>query len=395
MKNLSLLAAIVVIASWSVVKAQQPEPAAPSVSAQATDTRKRYLLETYITMQLGPSYFAVNGPKERPNTMYFPRFIRTDAQPAPGRPPVISVKLVPLFNGETADVTVTVLRGNRGYEEEEPVHVYQLAVGEQKSLTHLRQFGIEPFLIRLLDATLPLPPDPDFKNFTKSIEIVKVSREHTPMPAYRITVRNLSDKSVSALKVDVTSDGQEGPIALPDGPEGRSLIDPGGLMDVYIPVIVAVRKNAAYVPGTLDSHTINIRSVSFTDLSFEGEVDRACSFEAQLIGKRLWLNSMIAFIDQELATSNFDNQIETAKRFNEKLSKIRQRLDESERDQTSTVSPSCPKPAKEATLTARGMNLLFLRDVDQFIGNPPAPPVTFKSWLEEKRAGYAAWLARL
>jgi hypothetical protein len=392
MKKLSILVAIVVVASWSVIQAQQPQE--PSVSSQPTDNKPRYLLETYITTQLGPSYFAVNGPKERPNTMYFPRFIRTDAQPESGRPPIIRVKLVPLFNGETADVKVTVLRGNEGYEEEDPVHVYQLAVGEQKSLTHLRQHGIEPFLIRLLDATLPLPPEPDFKNFTKSIEIVKVRREHTPMPAYRITLRNLSDKSVSALRVDVTSHGEEGPITLPDGSEGRSLIDPGGLIDVYIPVIVAVRKGTAYVPGTLDSHTINIRSVSFTDLSFEGEVDRACSFEAQLIGKRLWLKSMIAFIDQELATSNFDNQIETAKQFNEKLSKIRQRLDESERNQTSTVSPSCPKPAKEATLTARGMNLILLREVDQFIADNAAP-MTFKSWLEEKRASYAAWLARL
>ena len=390
MKKLSILVVIVMIASWSVIHAQDP-----SISSEPTDTPKRYLLEIYITPQLGPRYFAVNGPKERTSSMYFPRFIPTDAQPETGRPPIRAVKMVPHFNGESADVKVTVLRGIDGYEEEDPVHVYQLTVGEQKSLTHLRQLGIEPFRMRLLDATLPLPPEPDFKNFTRSIEIVKVSREHTPVPAYRIRLRNVSDKSVSALKVDVTSHGQEGPITLPDGPEGRSLMDPGGLIDVYIPVVVAVLKGGTYVPGTLDSHTINIRSVSFTDLTFEGEVDRACSHEAQLIGKRLWLNSMIAFIDQELSTSNFDNQIETAKQFNEKLSKIRQRLDENERNQTSTVSPSCPKPAKEATLTARGMNLILLREVDQFISNAPAPPTTFKSWLEEKRAGYAAWLSRL
>ena len=393
MKRFSILLAIVVIACCSVIQAQQPQE--PAVSSQPTDKKTKYLLETYITPQLGPTYLLVRGPKESSGSAVYPRFMRTNAQSDSGQSPIRGVKLEPRFNGETADVRVSVLRGSEGYEEEDLVHVYQVAVGEQKSLSHLRQLGIEPFLIRLLDADPPLPPTPEFQNFTKSIEIVSVRREHTPMSAYRITLRNLSDKSVSALKIDVTSEAGDGPIALPDGPAGRALIDPGGMTDVYIPVLVAVPNGKSYVPGTRASHTINIRSVSFTDLSFEGEVDRACSFEAQVIGTRLWLNSMIALIDQELATSNFDNQIEAAKRFNERLSKLRQRLDENERNKDSSVSPNCPKPGKEATLVARQRNLLLLREVDQFIAAPPAPPVTFKSWLEEKRAGYAAWLARL
>lgn len=107
------------------------------------------------------------------------------------------------------------------------------------------------------------------------------------------------------------------------------------------------------------------------------------------------LKGIIAFIDQELATSNFENPLETAKRFNEKVSTLRYKLDESERNQPSSVSQNCPKPAKEATLIARQMNLLIIREVDQFIADNPAPPVTFKSWLEEKRTSYSAWLARL
>ena len=393
MKKFCKLAAIVLIACCSVIQAQQPQE--PAVSSQPTDKKPKYLLETYITPQLGPSYQLVRGLKESSGSAFYSRFIRTDRQPESDRLPILAVKLEPNFNGETADVRVTVLRGKEGYEEEELVHVYQVAVGEQKSLSHLRQFGIEPFLVRLLDADPPLPPEPDFKNFTKSIEIVNVRREHTPMSAYRIRLRNLSDKSVSALKVDVTSEGQEGPIALPDGPAGGALISPGGMTDLYIPVVVAVPSGNGYVPGTLASHTINIRSVSFTDLSFEGEVDRACSFEAQTMGRRLWLKDIIAFIDQELATSNFENQLEAAKRFSEKASALRFKLDESERTKDSSVSPNCAKPAKEATLTARGMNLLLLRDVDRFISDPPAPPATFKSWLEEKRTFYSTWLARL
>ncbi|HJU92678.1 MAG TPA: hypothetical protein VJ656_07095 [Pyrinomonadaceae bacterium] len=392
MKQFSILVAIVVIACSFVVRAQQPQE--PSVSSQPTDKKTQYLLETYITPRLGPSYFPLNGPKEKSGSAFFSRFVRTDAQPESWRLPIRGVRLEPLFNGETVDVRVTVLRGNEGYEEEELVHVYQVAVGEQKSLSHLRQLGIEPFLVRLLTANPPLPPQPDFRNFTKSIEIVGVRREHTPASAYRITLRNVSDKSVSTLKVDVTSNGQEGPIALPDGLEGRALIEPGGLTDVYILALVAVPHGNIYVPGTRDSYRINIRSVSFTDSSFEGEEDQACSFEAQIMGERLWLRGIIAFIDQELANANFENELEAAKRFNEKVSTLRHKLDESERDKPSSASANCPKPAKNATLTARQMNLLIIRDVDRFIADNPAPG-SFKSWLEEKRTRYTAWLARL
>jgi hypothetical protein len=56
MKKLSTLVAIVVIASWSVVRAQQPQE--PSVSSQPTDKISRYLLETYIT----PHRFIADNP---------------------------------------------------------------------------------------------------------------------------------------------------------------------------------------------------------------------------------------------------------------------------------------------------------------------------------------------
>ena len=393
MKRLTKLAAIVVVACCSVIQAQQPQE--PSVSSQPSDKKTKYLLETYVTPQLGPGYQLVRGPNESSGFAVISSFVRTDEQPESGRTPILGVKLEPQFNGVTAEVRVTVLRGNEGFEEEDLVHVYQLAVGEQKSLSHLRKLGIEPFLVRLLEADPPLPSQPDFQNFTKSIEIVSVRREHTPMSAYRITLRNLSDKTVSALKVDVTSEGKQGPIALPDGTAGGALISPGGMADVYIPVIVALPNGKGYVPGTRASHTINIRSVSFTDLSFEGEVDRACLFEAQTMGRRLWLKDIIAFIDQELATPNFENQLDAAKRFTEKASALRFKLDEIERNKDSSVSPNCAKPAKVATLTARELNLLLLRDVDRFISDSPAPAVTFKSWLEEKRAFYSTWLSRL
>lgn len=381
--------AIVVIVSLSVVKAQQPEP-----SVATADTSSRLLLELYVPPETSPTYLSVDGPYKI-GSAFISRFARIDGAPSSGGLPINSIKLETQFDGKVAHVKVSLRRGEGANLEEQLLHVYQLGPGEQKPLTHMREVGIEPFQIKLLDTASPLPPEPSVQNHTKSIEFVRVTRENKPMSAYRVTLRNVSEKSVFALKVDLTSDGQEGASALPDSDEGRPLLDAGKEIELYIPVAVAVRNGANYVPGTAAYHTINIRSVVFGDLSFEGERDQACTFHAQAIGERLWLKGILPVLDQEIAKTDSNDQIAAARQFRERVSTLRFTLDETERNLDSPVSSSCPKPAKYATSLARQQNLWLLRDVDQFMANTPAPPVTFKSWLEEKRKRYAGWLARL
>jgi hypothetical protein len=392
-KKLSLLVAIIVIAASSAVHGQQPNPPiAQSVSPQTTDNHDRYLLEIYVLPNIGPDYLLVGGPKQKAGSAFYPRFIRIGPEPNSPRLPISQIKVEPQFDGKVAEVKVTLIRAEGADWEEQLLHIYQLSPGEQKTLTHMREFGIEPFQIKLVNADSPLPPEPNVQNFINAIEVVRVRRENKPMPAYRITVRNVSEKGVFAFKVDVTSDGQEGPSTLPDSDEGRPLMEPGKEIELYIPVAVSVRNGTDYVPGTAASHTINVRSVVFGDLSFEGEPDQACKFHAQVIGERLWLKGILPVLDQEIAKPDSNDQIAAAKQFKERVSALRHTLDETERNESSPVSSSCPKPATYATSLARQQNLFFLRDVDTFIAGNPA---SFKSWLEERRKRYAGWLARL
>lgn len=395
MKKLLIMGAIVLIASSSVVRAQQQEPASlqPPASSQSTDNKRKYVLEVYVTPQFGPSYLTVSGPNRTPGFGFYHRYIRTGSEAESGRLPIRGVKVEPQLNGEAVDVRVTLLRGEESYEEEELVHVYQLRLGEENTLTHLRRFGIEPFRVKVVDTVPTLPPIPDFQNFTKSIDIDRVRRLKKPLPAYRMTLRNLSDKPVVALKVEVTNRSGGDRSIYPQDFEGRSLMAAGGTTDVYLTVEVPMRNASTYTPGTATSNTINIRSVVFSDLSFEGEMQRACEFEAEMMGKRLWLKRIIPFMDQELARLNFADQLEAARQFKERVAALRFRFNESERNKVSSVLPDCPKPAKAATYTAGGVNLILIREVERFIEKTPAP-ANFKSWLEEKRAHYAAWLAR-
>ena len=170
MKKLFTTATLLVIAfSWSVVNAQQQEPTLkPSMSAPRAEGPPPLLLEIVANPERPPAYSNVNGPTELGKWMMISNFVRVPGA-APVSPPVQWVKIEPQYNGETAAVRVTLLRGVRGVEQEDVVGIYRLGIGEQKKLNELRAVGIEPFTITLLDTVPPVPPPPAFVNDTKAV----------------------------------------------------------------------------------------------------------------------------------------------------------------------------------------------------------------------------------
>jgi hypothetical protein len=391
-----MLAVAVVIACWCVATAQQQEPSLkPTGSPKAPTVPTRLLLEVTYNRSLPPGYSTVNGSEEDPKWIWVTRFIRIPGRQLPaGKLPIVAVRLEAVFNGETADVKVTLLRGNKGFEQEDLVGVYQLGVGEQKTLTDLDQHGIEPFNIALINTVPPLPPPPSFDNLTKAIEVVSVEMENMPKPAYKLTLRNVSEKSVRAVKIQLTTDGRVGETTMFQGQDGRAFLEPGEVEERKIPVIRGVPAATGYVVGSATATVIGIRTAVFSDLSFEGDPVAACMFESLAMSQRAWLKQIVSLIDQEVDKSNGDH-VEAAKQFKGKVGALTFDFDESERNKESAVSPTCAKPAISAAMLVNSYRLDLLRELDKIINNRPAPPVNFKSWLEEKRARYSAWLGRL
>lgn len=394
MKKLLMLAAIVVVASTCVVIAQEQQPTLkPSVSPKSDPVPTKLLLEIAYNRELPPAYAAVNGVEEKPKWMSLSRFTRILGREIPS-PRIQAVKLESVYNGETADVRVTLLRGAKGVDQEDLIGVYHLGIGEQRTVSELDQFGIKPFTITLLNTVPPLPPPPSFENLTKSLEVVSVQSENMPMPAYRVVFRNLSDKSVSALHVQMISDGRAGVSSFWQGEHGEALIKPGAAVERWIPVTKTVKTVTGYAPGAPQANTVSIRSVVFEDLSFEGNLQPACSFERLKMARRLWLKHLVPLLDQELAKSNPDH-IEAAKQFKEKFSALTYVLEPSERDKASSVAPTCAKPGQSAAMAAETMKLELLRELDQIITTRPSPAVNFKAWLQQKRSLFSGWLSRL
>ncbi|HEX7771108.1 MAG TPA: hypothetical protein VF435_01730 [Pyrinomonadaceae bacterium] len=378
MKKLFTTATLLVIAlSSSVVYAQQQQPTLkPSMSAPRAEGPPPLLLEVIANPARPPGYSNVNAPTELGKWLMISDFVRLPGS-TPLSPPIRWVKLEPQFNGETAAVRVTLLRGVRGVEREDFVGIYQLGIGEEKTLNDLRAVGIEPFKITLLDTVPPLPPPPALVNDTKAIEIVSVRSENSPNPAYLITLRNLSDKNVVALGLDTTFDGRPGPTALFRGEEDRPLIKAGDTIEQYVHALMPRRTAAGFVPSAASSTTVRIRSVVFSDLSNEGDVRDACFMETSAIGRKLYLTEVISLLDSQLATET------SAQQFREKFEALRYYDDY--REKPSSVSPACKNMVQGAINTVNAMKLVMLRDLNQIITTQPRPPFSFRAWMETRR----------
>lgn len=395
MKKYLLTIFLVVSSSSFLITAQQENPTLqPSSNRKAVVVPSQLLLEVNYNRTIPPAYNTVNGPEVKPKWIWVTRFSRIPGIKAPG-PPIQAVKLESQFNGETADVRVTLLRGESGLDQEDLVGVYHIGVGEQSTIKELRAHGVEPFRIRLLNPVPPLPPPPAFENLTQTIDVASVRSENVPQPAYVITFRNSSDKYLLALRVDTKREGKNVGASLFQNQDGQPIIAPGGIGEHYIPVTMAQATAAGtYEPGTARAHTIVIRSAVFADLSFEGEVQTACEVESMLMGRRVWLRHVLPLFEQELHRP-INDHIEAARQFKEKFSALDYEFSESERNQASAVSTRCKKPVEIAELTAKGLKLRTLRDLDEIITKRPSPPINFNAWLATHHAHYKAWLARL
>ena len=376
----------------SSASAQEQQPSLkPSLSAPRAERPTMLSLEVEYNATLPPTYMSVREANEKPRWMWLTRFARTPGWQLPaGAPPIEAVRLEAQFNGETADVKVTLLRGFKGFEREDAVGVYHVGLNEQAMVPELKSFGIEPFKITLIDTIPPLPPAPSFENRTSSIQIVSIESENVPLPTYKLSLRNSSEKNVRALQVDVISDGRPGVSTLRQGEFEQPLIEAGGNVEVRLPVVKTQKTPTAYAPGAAASNTIVIRSAVFEDLTFEGDEAPACMYESFVAGRRLWLRRVLPFIDQELAKESLSPQ-----EFKDRLVELRYELNDSEKTSKSAVSATCSNPDLQVNIPTQALTLELIRNLDRIIKMRPAPPINFRAWLESTRANYKAWLARL
>jgi hypothetical protein len=137
------------------------------------------LLEVNYNPAIPPAYSTVNGPEVKAKWVWVTRFVRIPGVKTAG-PTIQAVKLESQFNRETADVRVTLYRGEKDFDQEDLVGIYHVGVDERRTIKDLAEYGVEPFRIKLLNTVPPFPPPPTFENLTRTIEVASVQSENKP-----------------------------------------------------------------------------------------------------------------------------------------------------------------------------------------------------------------------
>lgn len=366
----------------------------------ARQTPTGLALEIVYYKNSAPAYQALSRADGRPATAWYGRFSRIQKWQLPaGELPIQAVNIASRLDGEVASVNVSVLRGVKFHDEETMVGTYHLRENESVLVQELEGFGVEPFRISLKRIAPAAPNQPVVKSLAKSLEIVGIEPQPSTLPRYKLTLRNLSEKNIMALRIEIMSGGVMAVTSTPQGLEGLPLIKAGAFFESNQPLRTrAVHTPGGFAPDTHISQETIIRSVVFEDGSYEGDPAPAAGFKAFTLGRKLALTRLleVCAATKEAAPSEQERTAQVA-RFTDRVRTLSDEIDGPALAQLLREFPTLTR--KEATdlkiaaeVPLHQIRKELLDDLAMWEKNHPSE---FRSWLVKVEDRYRTWLSRL
>ncbi|HEY6122423.1 MAG TPA: hypothetical protein VIV66_20880 [Pyrinomonadaceae bacterium] len=402
MRTLLVLTTIALTTFPIVSRGQESRTSLKSQPSPISDAGPtRLALEVTFVAGTAPAYQTVPGPEAKQSGAWYGRFSRTPGWQLPeGALAVTAVKIESLFNGETVDIYVSVLRG-KFHDQEDAVAVYHLGENEKRFVVALKSFGVEPFEIKVIRIPPAVVNPNNVINKTQSLEVITIKAANSTLPRYQLTLRNLSNKSISAIWLGVEHNGKLESSALLHHPEGTPLIAPG---DVYetrpFGVTRALQVGRGYVPQPLDSQDVVLGALVFDDGSWEGIPSRAATFRAFVAGRRFQISSVLKSLER--ISSNTDLTVISAiEDLRMHLSLRDASLNSAAYSQVLSEFPSFTAAQQEnlrigVEITTHDIRKTLLDSLSTFDSQHPEGRVEdFRAWLLSEKVKYEAWLQRL
>ena len=365
------------------------------VNAQQLETRPKstgLVLEIVFAKGAKPAFQTVAWTNNKKGSWYG----RFDAfgGVTKGEKPVQAVRLVPFVEGPGVRVNVSVLRGEF-LEVEESVSTYLMDVGQKLSVDELKSVGVGPFELRLFRVDPSAANAPSFVNRTKSVEVVSFEPLATTLPAYKVTIHNLSTKNISALSVEVFSGGKRRTSSMPQGKEGQFVVEAGGFGQFETRVPIDAESGAAgFNPATRPEHQIVISTVIFQDGNYEGSPEPAAMFRSFTLGRKLMLRRINPALVSAVASVAEDNA--PAKLVSD-LKSLSLELKDREVSplllQFPAINASQMKSSVEAAMHHTKNDVV--EQAERFTGRADLEADVYRQWLIDTKTRYAEWLNRL
>jgi len=316
--------------------------------------------------------------------------------------PVQAVNILPHLEGDVVRIEVSVFVGAKMLEKELPVATYLLHVNETIKTTALTQLGVEPFEIKVRRMTPISTALPQVTSRADSVAVLNVEANNSTLPSYKLQLRNLSNKNILALGINLLTNHRLSSSGRPRDPEGLPLIEAGATYSHNIPVSLAAQKTAdGFVPDPLPKQEIVIVMAFFDDGSYEGDAKAAASIRGFLIGERLQLGKLIPIF--QAAINGQDPSVSQA------IEKLRASVaalgSDFDPDILRRLQEAFPglNPAEKASLripievSLNRVRFDLLKSLQQFeqANGQSLTAAAFQEWLSKTKERYENWLSRL
>lgn len=366
---------------YSNAQSQQARPTATGLAVEVTYFQGR-----------APAYEPVRRTKlPRGDGSWFGLFGRVKEWQLPtGAQPVSAVRVVPYLDGEMVKVTISVLRGEKFLDLEDIVGTYTVRENEGIAIDSLRDFGVEPFKLKLIRVAPQTPEVPTVLNKTRSLEVVGIEPVVATLPRYKLTLHNLSEKNVSAIRINTMRDGQLSLSGMPQGEEGKPLVEAGSFKELNEMMLTRAETTAAgYSPAAPRGQQIVIATLVFEDGSYEGDPEPAATYRGHTIGNRAELKRIVGLLEDALTSSSSIEKVRT------QLSKLSYDFDQSDMAVLASAFPEIDRNKLQTHIDV-AIHLLRKEVFDNLDRFQPGPGSgDFRVYLQTMKDRYAGWLLRL
>jgi len=351
-----------------------------------------------------PAYQNVPAADSQASGGWFGNYARPASWKAPAdAPPAEAVRIISRVEGDAVRVTVSILSGSKAFENEQAVGTYLIRETGKIRIEELKNFGIEPFEIKLtrVNPNVPLVPPVVLKG-VESVVIINSMAKETTLPSYRIILRSQSNKNIVALRADIVAGGKIQTISKPRGIDGQPLIPAG--KEYWLTVAAPNRAQpvpGGYVPTSPSDQEIQIKAAVFDDGTYEGDAETAALVYGYLAGEKMELPRLIPLLENALNSGDGD-LMKGLKQLDSQVSAVASDAEPpmiqsltSKFPQGSGSAGSEIKIAIEFSATTIKTNLLKEIHTLQNEESKRLTEDLYRTWLSKTKERYEKWLSRL
>lgn len=279
-----------------------------------------------------------------------PRRVAGWKQPK-GALPLTAIRLRSWREGESVRIEVAAVfndslradePGPKYGEHERCVASYLAREGETVRVDGLKQFGVEPFELKVASAEpetemQPIPAPLRVINRLKSVEVVSFAKEGAHLENGRLTLLNVSSKNIVALEISVPDEGYA---QTARAASGRALMRPGNSYETELHLGQTSATPQGLVQETPDALVVG--TVLFDDGSYEGDVEAAARMTARDRGRLTQLARVLKLLQSALEPQALDAP-DAVEKFKSQVAGLRIDAEPSSVDELLAKFPGLPK----------------------------------------------------